>query len=194
VRDVSIDVSVLGINVGKRHHRHVIGCGIGHAERKCLGERDGLAMLAGWREQTFAEFEPFNQMVPLLFRRLEIAVFRVGKDEVKSQEPRLDVIEFVLPAIAEMGFANRFINLARTEMIDETSPGVSLGCGVSQAKQFFDEAGVPLAASGMAEVKELPHREIAGMRCRKTEKPRFGLGVTESGEVGELGVVNAHGL
>ena len=75
----------------------------------------------GANKQTLAEFEPFDQIAPLLFRRLEIAVFRVGKDEVKSQEPRLDVIEFVLPAIAEMGFANRFVNLARTEVINEAS-------------------------------------------------------------------------
>ena len=125
---------MLGINVGKSHHRHVIGSGIGYAQRKSLGERDGLAMLAGWREQTLAEFEPFDEVAPLLFRRLEIAVFRVGKDEVKSQEPRLDVIEFVLPAIAEMGFANRFVNLARAEVVNEASPRVSLGRGMAQGK------------------------------------------------------------
>ena len=85
-------------------------------------------------EQTLAEFEPFDEVAPLLFRRLEIAVFRVGKDEVKSQEPRLDVIEFVLPAIAEMGLANRFVNPARTEVIDEASARVSLGRGMAQGK------------------------------------------------------------
>ena len=46
----------------------------------------------------------------------------------------------------------------------------------------------------MAEVKELPHREIAGMCRHKVEKPRFGFGIAEGGEVGELGFVNAHGL
>jgi hypothetical protein len=117
VCDAAVEVSVLGIKIGKSHHRHVIRSGIGYAQWKSVGERDGLAVLAGSREETLAEFEPFNQIAPLLFRRLEIAVFRVGKDEVKSQEPRLDVIEFVLPAIAEMGLANRFVNLARTEVV-----------------------------------------------------------------------------
>ena len=85
-------------------------------------------------KQTVAEFEPFDEVAPLLFRRLEIAVFRVGKDEVKSQEPRLDVIEFVLPPIAEMGLANRFVNLARTEVVNEASPRISLGRGMAQGK------------------------------------------------------------
>ena len=74
------------------------------------------------------------RVAPFLFRRLEIAVFRVGKDEVKSQEPRLDVIEFVLPAIAEMGLANRFINPTGTEVVDEAPPRVSLGRGMAQGK------------------------------------------------------------
>ena len=132
-------------------------------------------MLAGWGEQTLAELEPFDEIPPLLFRRLEITVFRVGKDEIEGQEPRLDVIEFVLPAIAEMGLANRFINLARTEVINEASARVSLGRGMAQAKQLFDETGVSFAAPGMGKIQELPHREIAGMRCHKVEKPRFGL-------------------
>ena len=63
-----------------------------------------------------------------------------------------------------------------------------------KANSFSTKAGVPFAAPGMAEVKELPHREIAGMRCHKVEKTRFGFGIAESGEVGELGFVNAHGL
>jgi len=150
-------------------------------------------MLAGSREQILAEFEPFDEVAPLLFRRLEIAVFRVGKDEIQGQESRLDVIEFVLPAIAEMGFDDRFINLARTEVINEAPAHVSLGRDVSQTKQLCDETGVPFTALSMAKVEELPHREIAGMRCHKVEKLRFGLGVAESTEVGELGFVNAHG-
>ena len=166
---------MLGIDVGKSHHRHVIGRGIGHTKRESLGEGDALAMLVGWGKQTLAELEPFDEIPPLLFRRLEIAVFRVGKDEIESQEPRLDVVEFVLPAIAEMGFADRLIKLARTEVVDEASPHISLGRGMTQAKQLLDETGVPFAAPGMAKIQELPHREIAGMRCHKVEKPRFGL-------------------
>lgn len=136
VRDVSVEVSVLGINVGKSRHRHVIGSGIGYAERKCLGERDGLAMLIGQRKQALAEFEPFDEVASLLFRRLEIAVFRAGKDEIESQKPRLDVIEFVLPAIAEMGLANHLIKLPGTQVIDEASPGVSSGRGMTQTNSF----------------------------------------------------------
>ncbi len=165
---------MLGINVGKRHHRHVIGGGIGNAERKSLGERDALAMLVGRREQTLAEFEPFDQIAPLLFRRLEIAVFRVGKDEIEGQEPRLDVIEFVLPAIAEMGLADRFVNPARTQVINEASPRISLGRGMAQDETVFRRKRafrLPLLAC--AKVEELPHREIAGMRCHKVEKTSF---------------------
>jgi len=69
-----------------------------------------------------------------------------------------------------------------------------LSQGVSQAKQLLDETGVPFAAPGMSKVKELPHREIAGMRCDKVEKLRFGSGIAESTEIGELGFVNARGL
>ena len=92
-----------------------------------------------------------------------------------------------------MGFADRVINLTRTEVVNEASPHVSLGRGVSQAKQLFDKTSVSFAAPGMAKIQELPHREIAGMRCHKVEKLRFGLRIAESTEVDELGFVNAHG-
>src|SRR5690348_1532062 len=116
---------MLGINVRERHHRHVIGGRIGYAQRKSLGERDRLTIPVGGREYALAEFEPFDQVAPFFFRRLEITVLGVGKDEIQTEELRLDVIEFVLSAIAEMGFANRFINLAGRQVIYEASARIS---------------------------------------------------------------------
>ncbi|MGA7793995.1 MAG: hypothetical protein WCA19_13230, partial [Candidatus Acidiferrales bacterium] len=101
---------------------------------------------------------------------------------------------FVLSAIAEMGFANRFVNPTGTEVIDEASARISLGRGMAETKQFFDETCVPLAAPSMGRVEELPHREVAGVRCHKVEKPSLGFGIAQSAEAGELGFVDAHGL
>ena len=84
MRDVPVEVPVLGINVSKGDHRHVIGRGIGHAKRESVSERDALTMLAGWGKQTLAELEPFDEIPSLLFRRLEITVFGVGKDEIEG--------------------------------------------------------------------------------------------------------------
>jgi hypothetical protein len=93
-----------------------------------------------------------------------------------------------------MGLANCLIKLAGTDVVNEASPHVSLGRDMAQGKQPLDETGVSFAAPCMGKVKELPHREVAGMRCHKVEKLSFGQGVAESTEVGELGLVNAHGL
>ena len=88
-----------------------------------------------------------------------------------------------------MGFANRFVNPAGTEVIHEASARISLGRGMAETKQFFDETGVPLAALSMGRVEELPHREIPGMHCHKVEKLSLGFGIAESAEAGELGFV-----
>src|SRR6185312_13535190 len=121
VPDVSVEIPMLDIDIGERHHRHVIGSGKGYAEGKSLGECDRLAILVGRREYALAEFEPFDQVAPFFFRRLEIAVLGVGKDE----------IQFVLSTVAEMGLANRFINPAGTKVIYEASTRISLGRGMA---------------------------------------------------------------
>ena len=185
---------MLDIDISERHHRHVIGSGIGYADGKSLRERDGLAIRVRRREYALAEFEPFDQVVPFFFRRLEIAVLGVGKNEIQSKKLRFDVVEFVLSAVAEMGLANRFINPAGAQMIYETSARISLGRGMAETKQLFDETGVPFSALSVCKIEELPHRKVAGMRCHKVEKTGLGFGITESAKTDELGFVDAHGL
>ncbi len=63
-------------------------------------------------------------------------------------------------------------------MIDEASTRISLGRGMAETKQFFDETGVPLAALSMGRVEELSHREIPGMHCHKVEKLCLGFDLT----------------
>lgn len=63
---------------------------------------------------------------------------------------------------------------------------------MTQSEELFDELGVAFAALGLSEVKELPHREVAGMRCHKVQKAGFHFGVAEGSKIDELGLSDAH--
>ncbi|HEV2197648.1 MAG TPA: hypothetical protein VGR55_18830 [Candidatus Acidoferrum sp.] len=123
-------------------------------------------------------------MPALLACSLEILFLLVCEDEVERQEPGFDVREFVLPAIAEMFFADRGIDLSRTELENEASAGISPGTGVALAEQLLYQSGIPFAALG--KIEELPNREIARMRGHKVEKTGFHFGVAEGAELADF--------
>ncbi len=194
VRYIRIKVSVVRINVSEGDHRHVFGRRISNAERKPVREGDAAMVLYGWREQALADLESLDKVSALGFRGLEIIFFRVSENEVESQEPGLDVGEFVIPPIAEIVFADGSVELPRAEVINETPARVSLGAGTTKTEQFFDQSGIALAALGLCKVQKLPHGEVAGMRGHKVEKPGLHFGIAEVKNPGELVFSDAHGL
>ena len=72
------------------------------------------------------------------------------------------------------------------------SPLVSLGAHVTQGKELLYEAGIAFAALGFSKLEELPHREIARMRCHKVEETGLYFCVAEGAKWGEVGFLNAH--
>jgi len=107
VSDIRIKVLMLGVNVSEGDHRHVFGRRISNAERKSVSEGDAIAAPVGRGEQILAHLESCDKVPALGFGRLEIIFFRVTENEIEGQEPGLDVSEFVLPPIAEIGCRER---------------------------------------------------------------------------------------
>jgi hypothetical protein len=194
MRDVRVEVSVLGIDESEGDHRYVFGRRISNVERESVCEGDASTVPFGRQEQALIDLESLDKVPALGFRGLEIIFFRVSENEIEGQEPGLDVSEFVLPPIAEIVFADGGVELPRAEVIDETPAGVPLGAGMTKTEQFFDQSGIALAALGACKVQKLPHGEVAGMRCHKGEKPGFHFGVAEVEELGELVLWDIHGL
>jgi hypothetical protein len=152
VGHICVEISVLGVNVSEGDHRHVIGRRIGNAERKPIRKGDAGTVLCGWREQPFVDLESADKVSPLGVRCLETVFFRVSENEIEREEPGLDVSEFMLSPIAEIVSADGRVELSRVEVIDETPPSVSLSTSMPQAKQFFDQTGIALAALGPGKV------------------------------------------
>jgi len=81
--DIRVEVTVLGVNICERDHRHEFGRRKGDAQGKAVGKRDAVAVPFGLREQTLFDLEALDKVPPFLFRRLKIVVFRVGQNEIE---------------------------------------------------------------------------------------------------------------
>jgi len=159
---------------------------IGNAERESVCEGDAIAAPVGRSEQILAHLESLDKVPALGISRLEIIFFRMRENEIESQEPGLDVGEFVLPPIAEIILTDGGVELLRTEVIDETPTRVSLSAGMTKTEQFFDQSSIALATLGMGEPDELRHYEVPRMRRHKVKEPGFHFRITEGAELGEL--------
>src|SRR2546427_2780731 len=124
----------------------------------------------------------------------EIAISEVGQNEIKDHQPRANVLDGMLAAIAQVLTTNGSIHRAGKEIVDTPVAEEEPSGGMPLPQNLLREGHAPIAALGSREFQKLARREVPGMRGHKIEKAGFVCGVAEATEIIDTGFWELHGL
>src|ERR1051326_1677589 len=123
--------------------------------------------------------------------------FQVGKSgicehEIENGDARLDVFEFMPPAIAKVLATELAIELESEEVIDGAMSRHGCRTRMLVRLEFVPKKGGALAPLHARKRQELPGNEVARVRGNEIQKARLFFGVSESLQGGDMDGCNIH--
>jgi hypothetical protein len=116
------------------------------------------------------------------------------QDEVQGNEPRANVFEGVVAAVAKVFPTDGSVDDAGEKVVHETVAEKGAGCGMALAKEFLGEGHALVPALDSRELQKLAHGEVPGMCGYEVEKACLIFGVAEAAKVGATGFRKVHRL
>ena len=118
-------------------------------------------------------FQLITEKADLFRFGFQVPVLWVGKDKIEDSDAPLDVLDFVLPAIADVLAVDLAVEPAGEHVVDDPGLWEAFGAGVLLGVKLVPETSGALPAMGVGEGEELTCHKVARMRRHEVEKASF---------------------
>src|SRR5882762_2495716 len=186
------------LKIGERHQRRRdIG---GEKHRKLVDEvakrrlRGSLSVIELAGQKVTRSFQLITEKANLFRLRFQIPVLWVGKDKIQNSNASLNVLDFVLSAVAEVLTVDLTVQPPRKQVVDDPALWERLGAGVVLGVKFVPETSRALPPMGVGEGQELTGHKVPRMCRHEVEKASFRFRVAESFQRVEMDTGNVHGI